>query len=237
MCSFELFGEIRATREPSDLDRGHSPICCFRFSWSKIWTKRCPIFRMRPGHAIIFPRGRRACLGSSSLLKTRCGCSSQQNFTPSPWFVARMIFAVSFTSVLDNFLPLKRGDFFLDGALLHLLNLLQSPRFGGVHAQTTQQNLKSALWRSLRSVRVSHSLSFQCTYAAGCCCHRCGGPLPRLTPLHHCVYAPLPTLSYVQPAGFWAFKGFILGGLSFNELSQIEPRKVKPAKGGRERRG
>lgn len=40
-----------------------------------------------------------------------------------------------------------------------------------------------------------------------------------------------------QPAAFWAFKGFVLGGLAFNELSQIEPRKADTPDGaGRRRR-
>ncbi|CAM9620480.1 unnamed protein product [Ectocarpus sp. 12 AP-2014] len=56
------------------------------------------------------------------------------------------------------------------------------------------------------------------------------------------INAGIAYLSYLeakrigQPAGFWAVKGFVLGGLSFNELSQIESVKVKPT-GGRERRG
>lgn len=45
-------------------------------------------------------------------------------------------------------------------------------------------------------------------------------------------------LPFRQPAGFWAVKGFFLGGLAFNELSQIEPRKTKTTEGGgRQRRG
>eukprot|EP00752_Nemacystus_decipiens_P005604 g5072.t1 len=59
----------------------------------------------------------------------------------------------------------------------------------------------------------------------------------------YAINSAIAYLSYLeakrvgQPAVFWTFKGFVLGGLSFNELSQIEPRKIKPAKGGRERRG
>ncbi|CAN0097661.1 unnamed protein product [Pylaiella littoralis] len=57
------------------------------------------------------------------------------------------------------------------------------------------------------------------------------------------INAAIAYLSYLeakrvgQPPGFWAFKGFVLGGLSFNELSQIETKRVKPVQGGRERRG
>ncbi|CAM9332913.1 unnamed protein product [Hapterophycus canaliculatus] len=59
----------------------------------------------------------------------------------------------------------------------------------------------------------------------------------------YAINSAIAYLSYLeakrvgQPAGFWAVKGFLLGGLSFNELSQIEPIKVKPDKGGRRRRG
>lgn len=41
----------------------------------------------------------------------------------------------------------------------------------------------------------------------------------------------------MQPAVFWAVKGFVLGGLAFNELSQIEPSSAEGVKGGRKRRG
>eukprot|EP00904_Undaria_pinnatifida_P013031 jgi/Undpi1/8859/HiC_scaffold_25.g11321.m1 len=58
------------------------------------------------------------------------------------------------------------------------------------------------------------------------------------------INAGISYLSYLeakrvgQPAGFWAVKGFFLGGLAFNELSQIEPRKTKTTEGGgRQRRG
>lgn len=58
----------------------------------------------------------------------------------------------------------------------------------------------------------------------------------------YAINAGIAYLSYLeakrigQPPAFWAVKGFFLGGLSFNELSQIEPIKTKTVAGGRQRR-
>lgn len=81
-----------------------------------------------------------------------------------------------------------------------------------------------AVYNNTRILCTSHFFSFPFHVTIPC------------RPMCMNIFSCTPMFIFLQPAGFWAFKGFILGGLSFNELSQIETKKVKPTPGGRERR-
>lgn len=183
------------------------------------------MFSMRPpAIAMVFPYWRRRCRGSCSLVETWCGRSSQQLHTQS---VLRCLPYITLTEATSRFTR---------GWICSSLATSASQVLGGACVQfpifrCIQKD--SDFWQPLhRSVR----LSLECSQLA-IGCHRCDFTHFIMLSLRNLPLRRLPYSSCVQPAGFWAFKGFVLGGLSFNELSQIEPRKIKPAKGGRERRG